>query len=52
MSQSEPRSEYYESQRMRMHYAVWGNGDKPPLLERSSAVKKWEWHFLPRGHGR
>ncbi len=28
----EPRSEYYESQRLRMHYAVWGNGDRPPLL--------------------
>jgi pimeloyl-ACP methyl ester carboxylesterase len=30
----EPRSEYYESQRVRLHYAVWGDpGDgKPPLL--------------------
>jgi pimeloyl-ACP methyl ester carboxylesterase len=28
----EPRHEYYESQRIRLHYAVWGNGDKPPLL--------------------
>ena len=28
----EPRSEYYESQRLRMHYAVWGEGGKPPLL--------------------
>src|SRR3990172_10520212 len=36
----EPRSEYYESQRIRMHYAVWGDPsagsgqahDRPPLL--------------------
>ena len=28
----EPRHEYYESQRIRLHYAVWGDGDKPPLL--------------------
>jgi pimeloyl-ACP methyl ester carboxylesterase len=28
----EPRHEYYESQRIRLHYAVWGEGSKPPLL--------------------
>ena len=28
----EPRHEYYESQRIRLHYAVWGNGNKPPML--------------------
>lgn len=29
----EPRSEYYESQRVRLHYAIWGTpGEKPPLL--------------------
>jgi pimeloyl-ACP methyl ester carboxylesterase len=28
----EPRSEYYESQRVKLHYVVWGDGDKPPLL--------------------
>jgi pimeloyl-ACP methyl ester carboxylesterase len=29
----EPRSEYYESQRVKLHYAVWGEpGAKPPLL--------------------
>ena len=28
----EPRHEYYESQRVRLHYAVWGHGEKPPLL--------------------
>src|SRR5712692_1636730 len=28
----EPRSEYYKSQRIRMHYAVWGDGHKPPML--------------------
>ncbi len=34
MSLSEPRSEYYESQRLRMHYAVWGDGSagKPVML--------------------
>ena len=29
---TEPRSEYYESQRVRLHYVVWGDGDKPPLI--------------------
>ncbi len=29
---AEPRHEYYESQRIRLHYAVWGDGEKPPLL--------------------
>ncbi|TMB93859.1 MAG: alpha/beta hydrolase [Chloroflexi bacterium] len=28
----EPRHEYYESQRIRMHYAVWGNGSNPAML--------------------
>lgn len=28
----EPRSEYYESQRIRLHCAVWGDGGNPPLL--------------------
>ena len=28
----EPRHEYYESQRIRLHYAVWGDAEKPPLL--------------------
>jgi len=28
----EPRHEYYESQRIRLHYAVWGDGAKRPLL--------------------
>ena len=34
----EPRHEYFESQRIRMHYAVWGDPpagsahSKPPLL--------------------
>ncbi len=32
MTPPEPRSEYYESQRIRMHYVVWGDGTKPPLL--------------------
>lgn len=31
---SEPRSEYYESQRLKLHYSVWGDpaSGKPPLL--------------------
>ena len=29
---SEPESRYYYSQRLKLHYAVWGNGDKPPLV--------------------
>ena len=29
----EPRSEYYESQRVKLHYSIWGEpGQKPPLL--------------------
>jgi len=28
----EPRSEYYESQRLRMHYAVWGDSGKSRML--------------------
>lgn len=28
----EPRSEYYESQRVKLHYSVWGDSGKPPLL--------------------
>ena len=28
----EPRSEFYESQRIKMHYVVWGDGEKPPML--------------------
>ena len=28
----EPRSDYYESQRVRLHYAVWGDDGKPPLM--------------------
>ena len=29
---SKPVSRYYWSQRLRLHYAVWGNESKPPLL--------------------
>jgi pimeloyl-ACP methyl ester carboxylesterase len=29
---SEPRSEYYESQRIRLHYAVWDASGGPPML--------------------
>ena len=30
---SDPRSEFYESQRVRLHYNVWGDGNsRPPLM--------------------
>jgi pimeloyl-ACP methyl ester carboxylesterase len=29
---SEPESRYYHSQRLKLHYAVWGNDGKPPLV--------------------
>jgi pimeloyl-ACP methyl ester carboxylesterase len=29
---SEPESRYYQSQRLELHYAVWGDGGKPPLV--------------------
>ncbi|MDP3768009.1 MAG: alpha/beta hydrolase, partial [Dehalococcoidia bacterium] len=28
----EPESRFYESQRLKLHYAVWGDEPKPPLL--------------------
>src|SRR5213593_2299071 len=28
----EPRSAYYDSQRIRLHYAVWGDSSQPSLL--------------------
>ncbi len=28
----EPQSRFYESQRLRLHYVVWGDGGRPPLL--------------------
>ena len=29
---SEPESRYYYSQRLKLHYAVWGDGGRPPLV--------------------
>jgi pimeloyl-ACP methyl ester carboxylesterase len=29
---TEPEARYYESSRLRLHYAVWGDDSKPPLL--------------------
>lgn len=29
---SEPESRYYYSQRLKLHYAVWGNQGRPPLV--------------------
>ncbi len=29
---SEPESRYYYSQRLKLHYAVWGDDGKPPLI--------------------
>jgi pimeloyl-ACP methyl ester carboxylesterase len=28
----EPESRFYTSQRLKLHYAVWGDGSKPPLV--------------------
>ena len=32
MTHAEPISRYYCSQRLRLHYAVWGDEANPPLL--------------------
>ena len=29
---SEPESRYYYSQRLKLHYVVWGDEGKPPLM--------------------
>ncbi|MEE8347051.1 MAG: alpha/beta hydrolase, partial [Dehalococcoidia bacterium] len=29
---NEPESRYYYSQRLKLHYAVWGDEGKPPLV--------------------
>jgi pimeloyl-ACP methyl ester carboxylesterase len=43
----EPRHEYYESQRIRLHYAVWGDGSKPPmLLIHGGEDHSRNWDFL------
>jgi pimeloyl-ACP methyl ester carboxylesterase len=45
----EPRSDYYESQRLRLHYVVWGDGSKPPLLMVHGGEDHCRsWDFLAR----
>ena len=65
-SRSGPASRSYFSQRLRLHYADWGNADKPPLLLIHGGrdhCRSWDWvaeHFTDdyhviapdlRGHG-
>lgn len=62
----EPASRHYFSQRMRLHYADWGNPDAPPLLllhggqdhcrswDWVAAELQRDWHVIApdlRGHG-
>jgi len=67
MSQlSGPSSQFYVSQRLRLHYVDWGNEDKPPLLLVHGGrdhCRNWDWvaqslreryHIIApdlRGHG-
>jgi pimeloyl-ACP methyl ester carboxylesterase len=61
-----PTSHYYYSQRLKLHYVDWGNGDKPPLLLIHGGrdhARNWDWvaqelrrdfHIIApdlRGHG-
>ncbi len=61
-----PASQYYVSQRMKLHYADWGNPDAPPLLLVHGGrdhCRNWDWtaqalardwHIIAvdlRGHG-
>lgn len=46
----EPRSEFYESQRIKMHYSVWGDGEKPPmLLVHGGRDHSRNWDFVAAG---
>jgi len=42
----EPRHEYYESQRIRLHYAVWGDGAPPLLLIHGGQDHCRNWDFV------
>jgi pimeloyl-ACP methyl ester carboxylesterase len=61
-----PASHTYFSQRLRLHYVDWGNGDKPPLIllhggrdhcrnwDWTAAALRDDWHVIApdlRGHG-
>ena len=61
-----PVSSYYVSQRLRLHFADWGNHDKPPLVLVHGGrdhARNWDWvakslrddyHVIApdlRGHG-
>lgn len=61
-----PASSYYVSQRLKLHFADWGNEDKPPLLlvhGGKDHARSWDWvaralrdeyHVIApdlRGHG-
>jgi pimeloyl-ACP methyl ester carboxylesterase len=61
-----PTSHYFYSQRLKLHYVDWGNGDKPPLLLIHGGrdhCRNWDWvaqalrrdfHIIApdlRGHG-
>ena len=41
-----PASHSYRSQRLRLHYVDWGNGDAPPLLLVHGGrdhCRNWDW---------
>jgi len=43
----EPESRYYESARLRLHYAVWGDESRPPLmLLHGSRDHARSWDFV------
>lgn len=46
---TEPRSESYESQRVTLHYDVWGDGDKPAMmLIHGGQDHSRNWDFVAR----
>ena len=46
---AEPRSESYESQRVKLHYDVWGDGDKPAMmLIHGGMDHSRNWDFVAR----
>jgi len=66
LDQFGPASHSYFSQRLRLQYADWGNGDKPPLILLHGGkdhCRNWDWtaqelrkdwHIIApdlRGHG-
>ena len=66
MTLTGPSSQTYYSQRLRLHYADWGNSDKPPLIllhggrdhcrnwDWTAEALRDDWHIICpdlRGHG-